>query len=110
MAYDEALADRVRGLIEHHPGMTEKRMFGGIAFLIDGNMAVAAAGEGGLMVRVHPDEVDAAIAQDGVARMVMGGREMTNWLLVEGYAITGDDQLGDWVDSGVAFARSLPAK
>jgi TfoX/Sxy family transcriptional regulator of competence genes len=85
-------------------------MFGGLAFLINGNMSVSASGQGGLLVRVDPDESDALVKKPGVALMEMGGRSMAGWLRVEPDAVRTKRQLGAWVDRGVAFARSLPAK
>ena len=110
MAYDEALADRIRELLAGKPGLAEKKMFGGLAFLINGNMSVSASGQGGLLVRVDPDESDALLKKPGVALMEMGGRSMAGWLRVEPDAVRTEKQLRAWVDRGVAFARSLPAK
>ncbi|WP_433200514.1 TfoX/Sxy family protein [Nocardia sp. CA-107356] len=110
MAYDKELADRIRELIEPEPGLVEKKMFGGLAFLIGGNMAVAASGRGGLLVRVAPQDSTALLARAYVATMVMGGREMTNWLHVDGAAVTDDAALDEWIDRGVSYARSLPPK
>jgi hypothetical protein len=103
MAYDEALAARIRGLVPH--GTTEKKMFGGLAFLVGGNMAVAASGQGGLLVRVDPAASDELVATTGAEKMVMRGRAMDGWLRVP----AGDD-LPDWVARGVAYAGSLPPK
>ncbi|MGW4773029.1 TfoX/Sxy family protein [Nocardia sp. NPDC004278] len=110
MAYDKELADRIRELIEPAPDVVEKKMFGGLAFLVGGNMAVAASGKGGLLVRVDPQDSTALLARDYVGTMVMGGREMNNWLRVDGAAITDDDALDEWIDRGVSYARSLPPK
>jgi TfoX/Sxy family transcriptional regulator of competence genes len=99
---DEAVAARVRELV---PGAVEKRMFGGIAFLVDGNMAVAASGRGGLMVRVDPVESDELVATTAAERVAMRGRPLRGWLRVP----AGDD-LEPWVERGVAYARTLPAK
>src|SRR5437764_12057873 len=104
MAYDEDLANRIRELIAAEPGVVEKKMFGGLAFLVGGNMAVAASGQGGLMVRCDPDETDALVAEPGVRRMEMRGREMDGWLRVD------DDDVDRWVGVGVAYAGSLPQK
>lgn len=106
MAYDEALADRVRGQLAGESGVTAKAMFGGLAFLLGGNMAVGIRGEE-LMVRVGPDGVDDALAQPHARQSYMGERPMKGWILV---APEGHAQLGDWVRRGVAFARSLPPK
>ena len=83
MAYDEDLADRIRTLIPDPDGVTERKMFGGHAFLLHGNMAVAASGQDGLMVRVDPDETDSLVTEDGVARFEMRGRSLNGWLLVD---------------------------
>ncbi|WP_431967903.1 TfoX/Sxy family protein [Nocardia sp. bgisy134] len=110
MAYDEELAERIRDLIEPGPDVTEKKMFGGLAFLIGGNMAVAASRQGGLLVRIDPAEGGALIDDDSVKPMIMGGREMDGWVRVTGAAIHNDTTLREWVDRGVGYARSLPAK
>ena len=110
MAYDAELADRIREPIEPEPGVVEKKMFGGLAFLIGGNMAVAASRTGGLLARVDPGESDALLARDYVDVMVMGGRQMNNWLRVEGEAIADDAALHEWIDRCVTYARSLPPK
>ncbi len=110
MAYDEELADRIRDLLGPAlPEATEKKMFGGLAFLIGGNMVVAASGQGGLMVRVDPDRA-ASLIGAGVAPMVMGGREMKNWLRVDTNIVHDDAELQRWIDRGVEYARTLPAK
>ncbi len=106
MAYDLDLADRIRELVAAEHGVAEQRMFGGLAFLINGNMSVAASGRGGLLVRVNPDEAAALIDDVRVRPMVMGGREMRGWLQVD----TATVQLEPWVARGVTYARSLPAK
>ena len=110
MAYDEALAERIRTIVAAERGLTEKKMFGGLAFLIGGNMAVAASGQGGLMLRCDPDESDGLIAKPHAARMVMKGREMDGWLRVGHEGIKTKRQLEPWVKRGVEYARSLPAK
>jgi TfoX/Sxy family transcriptional regulator of competence genes len=110
MAYDEELARRIRDLVAGEHGLTEKKMFGGLAFLIDGNMAVAASGQGGLMVRVDPEESDALVA-DSQARLVeMRGRTMNGWLRVDTEHLQTTADLAAWVGRGTSFARSLPAK
>jgi TfoX/Sxy family transcriptional regulator of competence genes len=108
MPYDEALADRIRELIGAEKGVEEKRMFGGLAFLIDGNMSVAASGRGGLMVRVPPDETDKLLAREHVEPMVMAGRETRGWLRVSGEGVRTKRQLQSWVARSVHYARSLP--
>jgi hypothetical protein len=110
MAYDEDLAGRIRELISLEPGLTEKKMFGGLAFLIDGNMSVAASGQGGLMVRVEPAETDALLRKPHVGPFEMRGREMQGWVRVAGEGVRTKRQLEPWVRRGVAYARSLPAK
>ncbi len=110
MAYDEDLAGRIRELISLEAGLTEKKMFGGLAFLIGGNMAVAASGQGGLMVRVDPGETDALLEQPHAMPFEMRGREMQGWVRVAGEGVRTKRQLEPWVRRGVAYARSLPAK
>ncbi len=110
MAYDEQLADRVRELVAAEPGVTEKRMFGGLAFLIGGNMSVSVSGQGGLMVRVEPDETERLVAEPHARPLVMRGREMDGWLRVDGDGVRTKAALERWVARGVAYARSLPAK
>lgn len=110
MAYDEDLANRIRELIAGETGVSEQRMFGGLSFLIDGNMSVAASGQGGLLVRVDPNNADELINAPHVAPMVMRGREMRGWLRVDAEAVRSDRQLEEWVSRGVAYAQSLPAK
>lgn len=110
MAYDEELADRIRECVAGESGIDEKRMFGGLAFLIGGHIAVSASGRGGLMLRCEPADTDTHVAQDHVERMVMRGREMDGWLRVAPDGVASDDALTGWVRIGVAYARSLPAK
>ena len=110
MAYDEVLAERIREMVEGEPGLSEKKMFGGLAFLVRGNMAVAASGQGGMMLRIDPDEADAHTAHEHVERMEMHGRAMNGWLRVGDEATAGDTDLARWVETGLAYARSLPAK
>ena len=110
MAYDEALADRVRELLAPESRVTEQRMFGGLAFLIRGNMAVAVSREGGLLVRVDPTESDALLAKPGARPMHMRGRAMRGWLRVDAGAVRTKRQLTTWVARGVTYARGLPAK
>jgi TfoX/Sxy family transcriptional regulator of competence genes len=110
MAYDEDLADRIRELIAAQPGVEEKRMFGGLAFLINGNMSVAVSARGGLMVRVPPDETEKLLAREHVEPMVMAGRESRGWLRVALDGVKTKRQLQSWVTRGVEYAKSLPAK
>jgi TfoX/Sxy family transcriptional regulator of competence genes len=110
MAYDEDLANRVRELVAGEPDVTERRMFGGLAFLVGGNMSVAASGQGGLMVRVDPEDTDALLAKPYTRPFEMRGREMQGWLRVDPEGLRTRRQLAPWVTHGVAYARSLPAK
>ena len=109
MAYDEDLADRIRELVAADRPI-EKKMFGGLAFLVNGNMAVAASGQGGILVRVDPDESDALIADGKAHPMEMRGREMRGWLRVDAENVKTKPQLAKWVQRGIAYAGSLPAK
>ncbi len=110
MAYDEDLADRLRALLEGEDGLTERQMFGGLAFLINGNLAVSASSRGGLLLRVDPADTDALVVHRGVRRFVMRGREMNGWLHVDPDALPDDRQLEHWVGLGLGYARSLPTK
>jgi TfoX/Sxy family transcriptional regulator of competence genes len=110
MPYDEALAARIRERIGAEPGLTEKKMFGGLAFLIGGNMAVAASGQGGILVRVDPAESDALVSATPASPMEMRGKEMAGWLRLAADDVAADSALGEWVERGVGYARSLPAK
>ena len=110
MAYDEELADRIRDLIGDEPGLTEQKMFGGLAFLIGGNMAIAASGQGGALVRVDPEESDALVASTDAYVMEMRGRQMRGWLRVDSDDVRTKRQLAKWVELGTAYARSLPVK
>ena len=110
MAYDEVLADRIRELLDGEPSLTEQKMFGGLAFLIGHNMAVAASGQGGLLVRVDPAESDTLVATTIARPMEMRGRQMQGWLRVAADDVATKSQLSKWVDLGAAYARSLPAK
>ena len=110
MAYDEHLASRVRALLEHDDGLTEKKMFGGLAFLIGGNMAVAVSGQGGLLVRADPAASDDLFAPPGVRPMEMRGRQMQGWLRVDDEAVRTKRQLEQWVRIGARYAASLPPK
>jgi TfoX/Sxy family transcriptional regulator of competence genes len=110
MAYDKDLADRIRELVGGEPGLTEQKMFGGLAFLIGGNMAVAASGQGGVLVRVDPARSDALVATTDAFPMEMRGRQMQGWLRVDPEHVRTRRQLARWVELGTAYARSLPAK
>lgn len=109
MAYDEELAVRLRDCLASEPGVTEKKMFGGLGFMVDGNMAVAASGQGGLLVRVDPEESEGLVASTPAYPMEMRGRQMAGWLRVDSADVEGD-ALPPWVERGVAYARSLPPK
>jgi len=110
VAYDEDLANRIRELIAAEAAVTEKKMFGGLAFLVGGNMAVAASGQGGLLVRVDPADSPALVAGSAAEPMEMRGRQMDGWLRVDSVAVEDDAELQAWVHRGVGYARSLPAK
>ena len=110
MAYDEKLAQRIRELIGDEPSVTEKKMFGGLAFLLGGNMAIGASGQGGVLVRVDPDESDALVATTSARPMEMRGREMRGWLRVDDADVGSKRELAKWVTRGVSYARSLPPK
>jgi TfoX N-terminal domain len=109
MAYDEGLATRIRELIGDQPGVVEKRMFGGLAFLLNGNMACGVRGDD-LIVRLAPDASGAAMAESGTRPFDLTGRPMQGWLLVGADGHAEDDELRRWVDRGVAYARTLPPK
>jgi TfoX-like protein len=110
MAYDEDLANRIRELMAAESGVTEKQMFGGLAFLIGGHMAVAASGQGGLMVRCAPEETEKLIAKPHARRFEMRGREMDGWLRVDDDGVKTKRQLEPWVRIGVAHVKALPPK
>jgi TfoX/Sxy family transcriptional regulator of competence genes len=110
MAYDEDLADRIRELIAAERGVDEKRMFGGLAFLINGNMSVAVSRQGGLMVRIPPVETEKLLAREHVEPMIMAGREARGWLRVSSDGVKTKRQLRSWVTRGVDYAKSLPPK
>jgi TfoX/Sxy family transcriptional regulator of competence genes len=110
MAYDEDLANRIRELVSLEPGLTEKQMFGGLAFLIDGNMSVSASGQGGLLLRVDPAETDALLGKSHARPFEMRGRVMQGWLRVDAEGLQTKRELQRWVARGVAYARSLPSK
>jgi TfoX/Sxy family transcriptional regulator of competence genes len=110
MAYDEELAHRVRELVALEHGLDERAMFGGLAFLLDGNMAVAVSSHGGILVRVGPDGAEAALTRPHTKTMVMGGRETKGWVRVDAAGLRTKRQLEPWVRRGVTFARTLPPK
>jgi hypothetical protein len=109
MAYDGELADRLREVLAAEPALTEKRMFGGLAFLVHGHLAVSASGRGGLLLRVDPDRAPSLLGPS-VRPFVMRGRELAGWLHVLPPAIETDDALRSWVAHGLAYARTLPPK
>jgi TfoX-like protein len=110
VGYDEHLADRIRELVGREPNLTEQKMFGGLAFLIEGNMAIAASGQGGVLVRVDPTESDRLVETTNARPMEMRGRSMSGWLRVALDDIRTKGQLAKWVKLGVSYARSLPPK
>ena len=110
MAYDEELADRIRELIAGEADVTEKKMFGGLAFLIGGNMALAASGQGGILVRADPMQSDKLVATSSASLLEMRGRRMLGWLRVGADDVETKPQLAKWVELGASYARSLPPK
>ncbi|MDQ4104918.1 MAG: TfoX/Sxy family protein [Actinomycetota bacterium] len=110
MAYDVEIADRLREILASEPGVVEKPMFGGLAFMVAGHMAVSASGQGGLLLRVDPAQTDALIVDPRASRFVMRGREMSGWLRINIDAHATDEQLKEWIKHGVDYARSLPPK
>ena len=110
MAYDEDLAERIRELIGSDPDLTEQKMFGGLAFLIAGTMAIAASGQGGVLVRADPAQSDALLATTSASLMEMRGRSMQGWLRVDADDVRTKRQLAKWVELGTSYARSLPPK
>ncbi len=110
MAYDEDLAERIRAEVAGEKNLTEMKMFGGLAFLIGGHMAVAASGQGGLMLRCDPDDTEALLQEPGAQEFEMRGKGMAGWLRVDANTVEDDDALRTWVDRGVSYARSLPPK
>jgi TfoX/Sxy family transcriptional regulator of competence genes len=110
MAYDEELANRIRELVQAEEGVTEKRMFGGLAFLVHGNMAVSASSQGGLLLRIDPADTEGLLTDPHARRFEMRGREMNGWLRIDPNGVTTNRQLKRWVTRGIAYARSLPPK
>jgi TfoX/Sxy family transcriptional regulator of competence genes len=110
VAYDARLAERIRELTARERGLTEKKMFGGLAFLVGGNMAVAASGQGGILVRVDPEQSDSLVAQTHAETAVMRGRAMQGWLRIDAAHLRTKGQLATWVELGTTYARSLPEK
>jgi TfoX/Sxy family transcriptional regulator of competence genes len=110
VAYDEVLAQRIRELVAGSDGLTEKKMFGGLAFLVGGNMAIAASGQGGILVRVDPEETTSLVANTAAEVMVMRGRPMEGWLRVSAEHVQTSRSLAPWVKRGTQYAATLPAK
>jgi TfoX/Sxy family transcriptional regulator of competence genes len=110
VAYDEELAERIRDILLGEPELGEQKMFGGLAFMLGGNMAVCASREGGILVRIDPAEREHLLATTAAFPMVMGGRTMKGFLRVEPDDVRTEDQLATWVRRGAAYARALPAK
>jgi TfoX/Sxy family transcriptional regulator of competence genes len=110
MAYDEDLANRIRELLAGEDAITEKKMFGGLAFLLNGNMAVAASGQGGLLVRIDPAASEDVLEKPHTSPMVMRGRAMDGWLRVAAEGVATKRELAPWVKRGVEYAKTLPAK
>lgn len=110
MAYDDVLAQRIRDIVHGEPGLSEKQMFGGLAFLVNGNLTISASSRGGLLVRIDPADAESLTSFPHVRRFEMRGREMDGWLGVEVAALASEDELRRWVDTGLTYARALPAK
>ena len=110
MPYDEDLANRLRELLADEDNITEKKMFGGLAFLLNGHMSVSASGQGGLLARVDPSDTDTLLKRDHVARMEMGGRSMDGWLRVASEGVRTKRQLEPWVKRSVTYVKTLPPK
>ena len=109
MAFNEALVERIRGLVADRDDVSERKMFGGLSFMLAGNMCCGVIGDE-LMVRVEPGETEALLGEPHARRFDMTGRPMNGWLVVGGAGVTDDAALARWVGRGVAFAASLPAK
>jgi TfoX/Sxy family transcriptional regulator of competence genes len=110
VVYDEVLAERIRARLAGQPDVSEQKMFGGLAFLVGGHMAVAASGQGGLLVRAGPAESDALVAGGEARPLVMRGRPMDGWLRVDADQVRTERQVSRWVELGTSYARWLPAK
>lgn len=110
MAYDEALAERVREIMDNRPYVIEKKMFGGLGWLAHGNMAAAALGGGGVMVRVGHEDFAERVLEPGAEPMVMGGRDSRSWIRIDDEVCASDERLREWIERGLAFAESLPRK
>jgi TfoX N-terminal domain len=110
VAYDDELAGRIRVLLDTRADLTEQKMFGGLAFLVGGHMAIAASGRGGILVRVDPEESKELVATTAAEPMEMRGRSMPGWLHIEAADVSDDAALGGWVERGTRYAGSLPPK
>jgi TfoX/Sxy family transcriptional regulator of competence genes len=110
MAYDEETAHRIRAVLQNEPNLTEKKMFGGIGFMINGNMAVGVRGRGGLMIRLDPSDRDAALARPHAGEFEMNGKKMAGWVTVDAAGLHDDDALRAWIEQATAFTRTLPPK
>jgi len=110
VAYDVELAERIRTVVRSESGLTEKRMFGGLAFLVHGNMAVSASSQGGMLLRVDPATSESLVDEPLIRRFEMRGRAMDGWLRVDPQAVRTDEDLRRWVGHGVRYAHSLPPK
>jgi TfoX/Sxy family transcriptional regulator of competence genes len=110
MAFDEDLAHRIRAALQGEPGVSEKRMFGGLGFLVAGHLALSASGQGGLLLRVDPARTEELVSRPHASRAVMRGRELDGWLRIAAQALETAEDLQDWLEIGVAYARSLPPK
>jgi TfoX/Sxy family transcriptional regulator of competence genes len=110
VAYDEDLANRIRARMAGESAVTEMKMFGGLAFLISGNMSVTASRQGGLLLRIDPEQTDELLTEPHAEPFVMRGRPIDGWLRVEAEGVKTQAQLERWVARGVGYARSLPAK
>jgi TfoX N-terminal domain len=110
VAYDEELAGRIRELLAGEPGLAEQKMFGGLAFLIGGNMAIAASGQGGILVHADPEASDALVGSTDAYLMEMRGKQMRGWLRVDSEHVSTKPKLAKWVEVGTSYARSMPAK
>jgi TfoX-like protein len=110
VAYDVDMADRLREILANEPGVVERPMFGGLAFMVAGHMAVSVSGQGGLLLRVDPAQTDTLVVDPRASRFVMRGREMDGWLRIDIDARASDDELNQWIKHGVGYARSLPPR
>ena len=110
VAYDVDMADRLREILANEPGVVERPMFGGLAFMVAGYMAVSVSGQGGLLLRVDPAQTDTLVVDPRASRFVMRGREMDGWLRIDIDARASDDELNQWIKHGVGYAKSLPPR